>query len=113
MEIICKNYDYFSKALGMRIRSKHHYQEELKKRGLIDADKAFAIADSVNEKRDNPKLELSQKARDIINTARMKADRKGRVKCDDRMVDAMKEVGCQFHRNLPKHYQDIKTGGFE
>jgi hypothetical protein len=110
MEIICRNYDHFNKALGMRITSKKQYHEELRKRGLIDADKAFAMADLVNEKRDNPKMELSQKAIDIIETAKLKADRKGRIRCDDRLVDAMKEVGVKFNRQLPKHYQ---VGGFE
>ena len=113
MEIICRNYDHYNKALGMRITSKHQYHEELKKRGLIDADKAFAQADLVNEKRNNPKMELSQKAIDIIETARLKADRRGRIRCDDRLVDAMKEVGVKIGCRLPKHYEDIKVGGFE
>jgi hypothetical protein len=108
--IISKDYDHFNRSLGMRITSKKQYHEELKKRGMIDAEKAFAQADLVNEKRNNPKMELSQKAKDIISTARMKADRKGRIKCDDRLVDAMKDVGVKFNRQLPKHYQ---VGGFE
>ena len=101
--IIVKKYDHYNRAMGKRITSKKHYQEEMKKGGYIPYDQACQIAESIEQKRNNPKLELSQKAREIIETAKLTADRKGNVKCGDRMIDAMKDVGVGIqHPHTPK-----------
>ena len=101
--IIVRKYDGYNSAMGKHITSKKHYQEEMRKGGYISYDKACQNAESVEHKRNSTKLELSQKAREIIETAKLSADRKGRVRCGDRIIDAMKDVGVGIqHPQTPK-----------
>lgn len=99
--------------MGKHITSKKHYQEEMARGGYMDFDKACALADKVSEKRDNPKFELSQKARDVIKAAENSKDKKGNVKLGDRTIEAMKEVGVciQVPSWCPRSL--LKDGGFK
>lgn len=114
MYIIVKEYSGFNRAMGKYITSKKHYQEEMRKGNYMEEDKAFALADKINEERDNPKFKLTKKAEDIIKYAGSIKDKKGNVKLGGRAIKAMKEVGVRFELPdwLPKHYKENK-GGFD
>jgi hypothetical protein len=117
--IVVKKYEHHNTAFknwdspkGKYIRSKRQYVEAMKREGMVPYEQAAEMARRTEEKLQNPKLELSKKAHEIIETAKLIADRKGNIKPGDRMIDAMKDVGVAIgHPQLPKHY--TKEGGFE
>lgn len=111
MNIIVRKYDHFNSAMGKHITSKRHYEQEMAKGGYIPYDKACEIADKAKNKKIN--YELSPKAREIINSARSSADKRGNIKVSDRLIEGMKSVGVRLDINrdvLPKHYHP--EGGF-
>lgn len=79
--------------MGKRIKSKKHYEEEMKRGNYISQDKARAIADE-KRKKGHKAYAPSEKARHIINSCN--PDRKGRVKLSDRQIDALKSMGVSF-----------------
>jgi len=108
--IIVRHYEHWNSAMGIYIKSKKHYINEVSKRGFIPMEKAAEIA----EKAKNKSMELgepSKKAMEIIRSAKNSADRNGNIKPGNRLIDGMKEVGVKFTvpNWCPKHY---KEGGF-
>lgn len=109
--IIVKNYEFYSQAMGKHITSKRQYQEEMAKGGYVTFERAEEIA--AKARRDNKKgYALSEKAKDIIATAKNSADRKGNVKLGDKAVDALKSMGMKFDKDLPRQYRNVNVGGF-
>lgn len=116
--IIVRKYEHHNTAFkkwdtpkGKYIRTGHQYREQMKQEGMIPYEKAAEIARQTEEKRQNPKLKLSKKAQEIINTAKMSADKHGNVRAGDRLIDAMKDVGVGIqHPHAPKQHNQ---GGFE
>lgn len=116
MHIIVKKYEHFNRSFGnwdtpngKYIKSKAHYEEELKKSGMERCDE-FGEIGNPNRK----DYELSKKGREIIESAKSCKDRKGNVKLSDRTIDAMKSMGAigkkiPSYMKLPSHYK----GGFE
>ena len=109
MLIKVKNYAHYNRALGKYISSKAQYQKEMAKAGCVSFAEGERIAKRARE-RNHKDYSLSKKARDIIQTVNSK-DRK-HFKADDRLIDAMKDVGVSFDmQHCPKHYQP--KGGFD
>ena len=91
--IIVKNYEHFNRSLpnwdtpkGKYIKSKSHYESEMKKAGMVRSDSFGQVS--------QPKLKdynLSDKARAILGSVR--ADKNGKVQLSGRQIQAMKEIG--------------------
>lgn len=102
--IIVKNYEHFNRSLpnwdstqGKYIKSKAHYEQELKKAGMKQAD-SFGKTSEPSRK----EYELSQKAREIIREASYSKDKDGKVRLSGRAIEAMKEIGAIKHnKNQP------------
>jgi len=105
-------YKHYNRALGMHIESKAHYDYVMKRRGFVSQEKGDELARRERERRENPpKAVLSEKARNIIQAAKLRADKKGNVKLGDRTIDAMKELGVAInHPRMPKDL--YSKGGF-
>lgn len=114
MQIIVKKYDHINSALpgwdtpkGKYIKSKDHYDRCLKEAGMVSYEKNNS----------GPKLKdyiLSKKAKEIINTASNSKDKKGRVRLDDRTIDAMKDIGAIGRKisDKVKLPNNVNNGGF-
>ena len=109
--IIVRKYDGFNRTLGKHIRSKRHYQNEMAKQGFVSWEEGQRLVDRAKEK-SRTDHKPSDKAMKFMFAMKSKADKKGKVKLDDRAVDYMaKEIGVNFYNeNIPKHYQE--KGGF-
>ena len=111
--IIVKDYDHYNRVLNKRIRTKHQYNDELKRQGYVPQEVADDLARNYEERKENVKYKVSDKAREVLNAARARADKKGNVKLCDRTIEGMREVGVQIDlKHCPKHYLP-KEGGFE
>ena len=116
--IIIKNYEHFNRALpnwdspkGKYIKSKKHYQEEVAKAGLVPFSESESMANKYDRDRARP-YDLSKKAREVMDSARQGADKKGKIQWSGRLVEGMKDVGVAFnHDHCPSHYKN--KGGFD
>ena len=105
-EIIVKDYEHFNKAFkswdtpkGKYIRTKHEYNEAMKREGFVSQERAEQLYEKRTRKRqETHKRKLSRKARDIIRSA--KPDKNGKVKLGTRQIKALEEMGIEF--NLDK-----------
>ena len=109
MYIIVKNYCHFNRALGKYIKSKSHYDYEMKKQGMVSLEEGNRLAEKYqNEKKWKP----SKDCIDMIKTAK-NASKNNTIILGQHpiLVDAMKKQGMSFDMSkLPKHYQP--KGGF-
>ena len=106
--VIVKRYDGYNRALGCYINSKAHYEKVMKEKGCVSYDEGMKLVDKAQTRGYKPYDKPSEKTMEIIRTAKQVADKKGNLKCSDRMIDGMKEVGVHFDRELPKSLE----GGF-
>ncbi len=102
MEIISRNYEHFNRAMGKHIRSRKHYEEEMRKGGYVTDEESRRRA--AKEQRDLRKpYELSSTAQSVIECARSATDKNGNVRLSDRLIDGMKKVGVNFKTpDIPK-----------
>ncbi len=117
--IIVKNYEHLNKAFGnwdtphgKHVKSKDHYDRLMKEGGYTPYDESN---NQTNKRFEGKKYVTSQKAWDIIKSAKASKDSKGRVKLSDRTIDAMREIGAidkkiPDYMKLPAAYQP--KGGF-
>ncbi len=96
VEIICKNYEHFNRSLGKQIRSKAQYQREMERQGFVSQEKGEQIAERARSANHKDYNGLSGKAEEVVKAAYQMKDSKGNIKCSDRLVDAMKEVGVKL-----------------
>ena len=102
-----KGYEHYNRALGKRIRSKSHYQEEMKRQGMIPKEAADEIARKRTERKP---YTPSQDARDIINSLR--PDKKGNVRMSDRAIDKLKDMGMTTDKDkIQRHIKDAEQQG--
>lgn len=90
-EIIVKNYSHINSALpnwdtprGKLIKSKDHYDRCVKEAGMT----SYENIKSPQRK----EYQISDKAREIIRTAKNSVDKKGNVRLSDRTIDAMRSL---------------------
>lgn len=94
------------------ISSKKQYDEEMTKGDYLPFEKAEQIAEKARSISKKPYI-LTKKAVEIISAARFSANKNGKIKPGDRLIDGMKEVGVNFYQNnIPEHYR-IDMGGFD
>lgn len=108
--IIIKKYDGYNRSLGCYIKSKAHYEKVMKAKGCVSWDEGVKLVEKANKDRIKPYDKPSEKAMAVIQTAKQSGDSKGNIRCGDRLIDAMKEVGVHFDREVPKN---IDKGGFD
>ena len=107
-----KNYEHFNRSFpkwdtpkGKYIRSKKQYDEEMARGGFVSYDEGQGRVEQHKNKK-YTYSDLSPKAQSIIKAASLMRDKKGKIKCEGRLIDGMKEVGVKFSVPdwLPKHY---------
>lgn len=109
--IVVKQYEGWNRAMGKYITSRKHYEKEMIAGGYVTFKEGQRLAEETQRRMRKPYNELSPKAITLIQSARLSADTKGNLKCSDRLIDGMKEVGVSFNeQHCPKHYQP--EGGF-
>lgn len=101
-EIIVRNYEHYNRALGKRIYTKHQYSEEMKRGGFVPFERGQELARQACENNKKDYNYLSEKASEVIKSARSSTDRKGKVHMSDRLIDGMKEVGVRFDARRPE-----------
>jgi hypothetical protein len=110
VQIIIKKYEHYNRSLGKYITSKAQYDNEMARQGMVSYDEGKILAEKARKEKIKP-YTISQKAQEIINTAKRSADRRGKVKLSDKTIDAMKDLGVSFNLDhCPEHYKD--KGGF-
>ena len=94
-EIIVKKYEHFNTALpnwdtpkGKYIKSKNHYDSELKKSGMVRSDRFGQVHEPARKD-----YILSKDARKIIEAAKNSKDKNGNVRLSGRAIEAMKAIG--------------------
>ena len=114
MQIIVKKYEHFNRSLpnwdtpkGKYIKSQSHYKEELAKSGMKQTDTFGQVMEAPRKD-----YKLSEKAREIINTAKNSKDKRGNVKLSDRTIKAMTEIGA-INKKIPDYMGNPHgKGGF-
>ena len=107
MEIIVRKYDGPNRALGKYIRGKHHYNEEMKRQGMVSKEKGDEMARKAEESMKKP-YKVSNDTLGFIRDAKMHS-KNGKLKLSDREIDFMKKKGVNFN-----HPGDMGTeGGFK
>lgn len=112
-QIIVKNYSHINKAFpnwdtphGKLVKNKDHYDRLMKENNMITYEES--VERSKNN--GNKPYVTSQKAWDIIKSAKNSKDKNGNVKLSDRTIDAMKSIGAigkkiPDYMKLPSAYQ--------
>lgn len=117
MQIIVKNYAHVNKSFsgwdtpqGKIIKSREHYERTMKEQGMVSFEQAEEMANNKKLK----EYKVSDESLAIINSAKLRADKKGNVKLGDRAIDALisrKAIGKKIpeYMKLPSVYD---KGGF-
>ncbi len=104
--IITKNWSHYNRALGKYIKSKSHYDYEMKKQNMVSSEEGNRLAEQHNEKQWKPSSECVE----VIIAMKNSADKKGNIVLGKhpKIVEVMEKKGMTFDMSkLPKHYQDI------
>ena len=96
--IIVKKYDHYNRALGKHIKSKRHYKEELKKGGYVSWEKGQELKEKYDREHHKDYKELSPKTREFLNSMKQKKDGNGKIKLDQRAIEAMEDMGVNFRK---------------
>ena len=99
MNIIIKKYEHFNRSLGKQIRSKAHYEKEMRKQGMVSWEEGQRIAQKAREKASKP-YSLSNKADEVIRAAK-DMTHNGKINVEGRLIKAMEDVGLDFTRRKP------------
>lgn len=107
--IIVKNYEHYNRALGKHIRSKAHYEEEMRKGGFVSFEEGQRLAESCKKRKE---YVPSKKCVEIVNTLERMKEKKITLSQHPRLVKAMKDGGVKFNTPdwCPSHY---KEGSFK
>ena len=111
LTIISKNYEHYNRAMGKHIRSKQHYQEEMRKGGFVSADEGNRLAEKHSKEQ---KWKPSNDCINVIKAIKGAADKNGNIVLGNhpKIVEAMKKKGMSFDMSkLPKEFKE--TGGIE
>lgn len=100
MQIIVKKYEHYNRALGTHVKSKDHYDRLMKQGNYVSYEENQG---KVKDNGNKPYV-LSQKGWDIINAAKRRKDKNGKVKLSDQTIDAMKEIGA-IGKKVPSYMQ--------
>ena len=93
--IIIRKYEGYNRAMGKYIKSKRHYEEEMRKGGYVTEEKGRQMA----EKRQHElrqEYKLTKKAQSVIENAKNHIRKDGLVHPSDKLIEGMKEVGINY-----------------
>lgn len=92
MQIIVKSYAHHNRSFpnwntpkGLYVKNKDHYDRLMKEHGMVSFEEAQELADSKKLK----EYKVSKDSLDIINSAKLIADKKGNVKLGGRAIEAL------------------------
>ncbi len=108
LTIISKNYEHYNRAMGKHIRSKRHYQEEMRKGGFVSAEKGNRLAENHEKEQ---KWKPSKDCVDVIKAIKNAADKNGNIVLGKhpKIVEAMKKKGMTFDVDkINKHLKDAE-----
>ena len=100
--IIVKKYEHYNRPMGIHIRSKSHYDYEMKSRGYVSLEEGKRLADKHNTEK---KWKPSKDCVSVIQAIKGAANKKGNIILGQhpKIVDAMKKKGMSFDTSkLPK-----------
>lgn len=106
--IIVKNYEHYSHAMGKHISSKRQYDNEMAKGGYVPYEKGQQLAEQARARNHKNYDGLSEKTMRFLHEVKGMADKKGNIKVSDRFVEGLKEHGVKIGREVPKS----REGGF-
>ena len=95
MQVIVKKYDGYNRALGKHITSKRHYNDEMKRQGMVSFEKGQAMADKAQEKM-HKDYKLKDETRRFLKNINKTKD--GKVNLSGREMAYMKKVGVDFRK---------------
>jgi len=101
MLIKVKNYEGYNRAMGKYIRSRKHYEEEMRKGGYIPFREA-----SPKSMKWVPSADLKKTLGDF----KQMADKKGKIKLGSRAIEKMEKMGVSFN---PKFMPKGLKGGID
>jgi hypothetical protein len=111
-------YRHFNRSLGVFVEGKEHFRQLLSTGKYIPYDLAEQYAEDYDKKNPRAPIELSAKARDIINSIKLTADRHGNIKLGNRAIRALQEIGAipsqPIQEQLERIYREdtLRQGGF-
>ena len=84
----------YNNAMGIWIHGKEHYKAEMKKRRMVPIDEAQRLAEEYDKKHPHKEYgELTPKAREVIESLRLTADKHGNIVLGGRAIEALREIG--------------------
>ena len=86
-------YRHFNESLGCYVEGKEHFRKLLAKGGYVPYELAERFAGEWDANNPRKDYVLSDKAREIIQSIKMTADRKGRIKLGSRAIEALIKMG--------------------
>lgn len=108
MEVINRNYEHYNRALGKYIKSKRHYEDEMKRQGMVSFEKGEQMAKDAQEKMHKdykPNDEMIK----FFYQVKGSVDKNGHLKLSGRQISYMEKMGVDFKRPEDKGTE----GGFE
>lgn len=109
--IVVRNWEHYNRALGKHIRSKAHYEEEMKKGGFVSFEEGQRMVESCKKRKE---YKPSEKGVEVVRTLldMGKGDKEIKLAHYPKIVDAMKSGGMKTE--LPDWCpNDTKKGGFD
>lgn len=86
-------YRGWNRSLGCFVESKEHFIKLMERGGMVPFDIACELADEHDKKNPHKDYTLSPKAREIINSIKLTADKKGNIKLGNVAIRALREAG--------------------
>ena len=103
---------HYNRAMGCQIYNKAHYKHEMKRRGMVPYEEAERLAEEWDKKNAHKDYNgISPKARDVIASLRLTADKHGNIKLGGNAIQRLKELGLIQHHN-PHTPVGAMQGGF-
>lgn len=102
------SFSHYNEAMGVKIESKEHYKQEMKKRGMVPFDETERLAKEWDKEHSQQSYdELSPKAADIISSLKMSADKHGNIQLGSRAIEALIGIGAIKPRSpyIPEGYE--------
>ena len=104
-------YRHYNRSLGCFVEGKEHFKKLLARGNFIPYDLAQKYAAEHDKTHPHKDYTLSKKARDIIASVKLTADRKGNIKLGGRAIEALKEIGAIPSESVQKQLEAIYREG--
>lgn len=86
-------YRHYNRSLGCFVENKEHFIKLMEKGNMVPFEVAEQLAEDHDKKNPRKEYVLTSSAREIINSIKLTADRKGNIKLGNRAIRALREVG--------------------